>query len=200
MPVRASKGVAVSSRALDLPAFTKRIATPFGLELLIATDGEAIVGSDFVPRARSRARSASHPLLEAAHEQVASYFARRLRRFDLPLALVGTALQIAIWRFVAQLEVGEVISYADVGRALGHPRAHRAVALAMGRSPFDLFVPAHRVIGADGRIKGAGTTSMRRRLLHFEGVLNAPTDDAIRALDRSPRSGPPLGRWRYNAR
>ena len=74
------------------------------------------------------------------------------------------------WRCVAALEVGEIVSYADVARAIGRPGAHRGVATAMGRSPLDLFIPAHRVVGADGRIRGASPGSMRRALLAFEGI------------------------------
>ncbi|MHB8146242.1 MAG: methylated-DNA--[protein]-cysteine S-methyltransferase [Vulcanimicrobiaceae bacterium] len=167
-----------------------RIRTPLGGDLLVATDGTTIVASDFVARSRGNTGTGPHPLLEEARDQVDAYFARRLQRFDLPLSFEGTPMQIAIWSFVARLPFGEVVSYADVGRALGHPHAHRAVATAMGRSPFDLFVPAHRVIGADGRIKGAGPGSLRRRLLHFEGSLRAVTDDAIRSSGRSQHSGP----------
>lgn len=75
-----------------------------------------------------------------------------------------------IWRFVSQLETGEIVSYGDVARMLGRPRAHRAVAAAMGCSTFDLLVPAHRVVGADGTVRGANATSLRPRLLAFEGI------------------------------
>ena len=174
-----------------IPALRARIRTPLGIDLLVATDGDAITASDFVARTRAKSEPAPHPLLAQVRLQVNAYFSRRLDRFDVPLALVGTPMQVAIWRFVAQLPFGETISYADVGRALGYPRAHRAVAMAMGRSPFDLFIPAHRVVGADGRIKGAGVGSTRRALLHFEGLLSAVADDAIRSSGRSPRSGRP---------
>lgn len=183
------------SRDDTLLTYSVRIATPLGLDLVVATDGETIIASDFAhpKRARSPQR---HSLLDEARRQVQAYFARRLQRFDLPLHFEGTPLQIAIWRFVSRTSFGEVISYGDVGHALGHAHAHRAVAAAMGRAPYDLFVPAYRVIGADGRLKGAGAGSLRRRLLIFEGRLNPSGGDAIRPLDQSRHCDPPPRRLR----
>ncbi len=108
--------------------------------------------------------------MREAKAQINAYLRKRLRRFDLPLALHGTPFQLDVWHLVAQLETGELISYGDVARAIGAPRAHRGVAMAMGRTPLDLLIPAHRVVGSDGRVKGAGPNSMRRRLLRFENI------------------------------
>lgn len=144
-----------------------RIPTPFGRDLLIVSNGSAIVASDFVAPKRAPDK-ASDALLVEANAQVRAYFRRRLRRFDLPLALAGTPFRIAVWRAVAALAFGEFVSYADVARAVGRPLAHRGVATAMGLTPLDLFIPAHRVIGADGRIKGARPRSLRVRLSAFE--------------------------------
>jgi methylated-DNA-[protein]-cysteine S-methyltransferase len=147
-----------------------RISTPLRYDLCVVSDGEAIVGSEFsAPRRTRTPATRLDPLLAAAAEQVRAYFSRRLQRFDLPLAPSGgTPFQREIWSLVACLCFGEFVSYGDVARALGRPLSHRGVAMAMGKTPIDLFVPAHRVVGADGRVRGARPGSVRAQLVAFE--------------------------------
>lgn len=145
------------------------IPTPLGVSLAVACDERAVVSAEFVRRQSERKRYA-HPLLREAARQVNAYFRRRLLRFDLPLHFEGTPFQTDVWNYVSRLETGEIISYSDLARAVGRPKAHRGVAAAMGLTPIDLFVPAHRVVGADGSVRGAGPGSLRRRLLLFEGI------------------------------
>ncbi|HZT11348.1 MAG TPA: methylated-DNA--[protein]-cysteine S-methyltransferase [Candidatus Baltobacteraceae bacterium] len=152
------------------PSASYAIATPLGAALIVRSSGDAIVAARFVRRAAGSALRPRDAVLREAAAQVRAYFARRLRRFDVPLDLRGTPFQLDVWRFVAGLEAGEIVSYSDVARLIGRARAHRGVAAAMCRTPIDLFVPAHRVVGADGTVRGAGPGSMRRRLLAFEGV------------------------------
>jgi methylated-DNA-[protein]-cysteine S-methyltransferase len=149
------------------------LPTPLrGYRLVVVVSAGAISASDFRrgPAAGSveSGRREDAAVMRAARRQVEAYFAGRLARFDVPLALNGTAFQVAVWQAVAQLRFGEVVSYADVARAVGRPLSHRGVAAAMGKAPLDLFVPAHRVIGADGRVKGAAPGSLRLQLLAFE--------------------------------
>lgn len=141
---------------------------PFGCGLLVRSNGSKIVASDFT-RTKAAGGAPRDPLLREARAQVQAYVRKRLRRFDLPLHFAGTAFECSVWEFVAALETGELISYGDLARTLGRPRAARGVARAMSRAPYDLFVPAHRVIGADGKVRGAPAGSMRRKLLAFEG-------------------------------
>ena len=146
------------------------VSTPLGLALILSSDGNEIIASDFRRVAHPPPRRSPDALLREARRQVRAYFQKRLRAFDLPLRLIGTEFEVAVWRLVAGLEFGDRISYADVARAIGRPLAHRGVAAAMRKAPLDLLIPAHRVIGADGRVKGAPASSLRRRLLAFEAA------------------------------
>ncbi len=154
------------------------VETPLRRSLHIVGENGSIVAADFVPRAAPTAKFAD-PLLREAARQVRAYFARKLDVFDLPLYFAGTPLQVETWRAVSALAFGQFVSYADVARAIGHPRSHRGVAAAMGKSAIDLFVPAHRVIGADGTLKGCGPRSIRARLAAFE---RAPSRARARSL------------------
>ena len=156
-----------------------RVATPFGRDLLIVSNGLMILESTFVPRRKLSASKPADALLCEASAQVRAYFARRLGRFELPLELRGTAFHVAVWRAVSTLSFGEFVSYADVARAVARPLAHRGVAAAMRLAPLALFIPAHRVIGADGRVKGADPGSLRARLAAFERPT-APTRERKR--------------------
>lgn len=146
------------------------LPTPLGVALEVRADRRGIIASSFVRGVPRKASRVADALLREAAAQVQAYFRKRLRRFDLPLHFEGTALQCDVWTYVAGLETGEIISYGDLARAIGRPRAHRGVASAMSRTPIDLFVPAHRVVGSDGSVRGAGAGSVRRKLLAFEGI------------------------------
>lgn len=121
-------------------------------------------------RARFGALDSKAPLVRELAAQVRAYGKRRLRRFDVPLSLRGTPFQLAVWHTVASLEFGDLVAYGEIARAVGRPLAHRGVAAAMRETPLSLFIPAHRVIGADGRVRGEAPDAHRRRaLLAFEG-------------------------------
>jgi O6-methylguanine-DNA--protein-cysteine methyltransferase len=153
-----------------------RIATPLGVDLLVEASGGKIVASRFARRERRQrirtVRGSESKLLLEAKRQVDAYFAGKLMRFRLPLAFVGKAFECDVWRCVASLGFREFVSYADVARAVGRPLAHRGVARAMRNLGFDLFVPAQRVIGADGRPRGISPGSLRMRLITFERTGN----------------------------
>ncbi len=113
----------------------------------------------------SRDDTAQFAILERAREQLDEYFAGTRSRFDLPLDLVGTDFQRSVWEGLCSIGFGETISYGELARRIGNPKAVRAVGLANGRNPVSIVVPCHRVIGADGSMTGYGGGVDRKRYL-----------------------------------
>ncbi len=140
--------------------------------LLLTTDGHALTGVWFSPHKGvervepERTRDDGHPVLAAAREQLAEYFAGDRRTFDLPLAPRGTAFQQAVWMRLRGIPYGTTRSYGQVAEELGlPPGASRAVGLANGANPLSVVVPCHRVVGADGSLTGFGGGLERKRFL-----------------------------------
>lgn len=91
---------------------------------------------------------------------------------DLPVATAGTPFQSSVWRALRKIEDGTTISYAELARRIGKPRAVRAAGLANGQNPISIVVPCHRVIGSDGSLTGYGGGLHRKHwLLAHEGVM-----------------------------
>lgn len=143
------------------------IAVPLGGCFEIVADGGLILSARFVAR-RHKTGRITEPLLREAVAQTRAYFSKRLAVFDLPLAFKGTPLQCEAWRAISTLQFGHFVSYAEVAHAIGRPRSHRGVAAAMSNTAIDLFVPAHRVLGSDGKLRGCAPGSVRARLAAFE--------------------------------
>lgn len=97
--------------------------------------------------------------------QLGEYFAGTRETFDLALAPVGTAFQLAVWQQLRAIPFGETRTYGDVAARLGNPKAVRAVGLANGRNPLSIIVPCHRVIGANGAMTGFGGGVERKEFL-----------------------------------
>ncbi|HET7564823.1 MAG TPA: methylated-DNA--[protein]-cysteine S-methyltransferase [Gemmatimonadaceae bacterium] len=156
--------------------------SPVG-ELLLTANDVGLTGIDFEPHSHSRdARAewdhatshtgAASAILAVAREQLTAYFAGTRTVFDLPLAARGTPFQLRVWTALRDIAFGESISYGELARRLGVPRAVRAVGGANGRNPIPIVVPCHRVIGADGSLTGFGGGIERKRwLLRHEGAL-----------------------------
>ena len=145
--------------------------TPLGPMALAAEEGA--LTRLWLP-GRSTPRIASHPtpLLEAARTQLAEYFAGERKSFDLPLAPRGTAFQKRVWRALEDIPWGETRSYRDIALAADCPKGFRAVGMANHENPLPIFIPCHRVVGADGALTGyAGGLDLKRRLLELEGAV-----------------------------
>ena len=115
-------------------------------------------------------REDDNPLLRSAVDQLAAYFRRDLKEFDLPLAPRGSDFQQRVWDQLVQIGYGETASYGEIAHRLGKTNAaSRAVGLANGRNPIPIVIPCHRVIGANGTLTGyAGGIQRKQQLLELE--------------------------------
>jgi methylated-DNA-[protein]-cysteine S-methyltransferase len=87
--------------------------------------------------------------------------------------LNGTAFQKKVWKEIAKIPEGKTISYKELAKRIGKPKAVRAVANAVGANPLPIVIPCHRVIRSDGSLggySGKGGTKTKRALLKKEGA------------------------------
>ncbi len=77
----------------------------------------------------------------------------------------GTDFQRQVWQAITEIPAGETKTYGELARAVGRPRAYRAVANACGKNPLPIFIPCHRVVAANGEIGGFSAGLPWKRLL-----------------------------------
>ena len=90
------------------------------------------------------------------------------------MKLSGTKFQLKIWKYLRKIPKGKVKTYLEVAKAIGRPKSFRAVANAVGRNPYPIKIPCHRVIRSDGTLggySGKGGIVKKRRLLRLEKVF-----------------------------
>jgi AraC family transcriptional regulator of adaptative response/methylated-DNA-[protein]-cysteine methyltransferase len=72
----------------------------------------------------------------------------------LPLDIQGTVFQRRVWNALQQIPVGSTVSYADIAKKIGMPKAVRAVAQACASNSIAVAIPCHRVVKSDGALSG----------------------------------------------
>jgi len=141
----------------------RTITTPFGPMLLVADESSLL---RFSP---GRGKNDTTPLLLEAERQLREYFSGQRKHFALPLAPVGTLFQRRVWDALCTIPYGETRSYGEIAAQIGAPSASRAVGAANHRNPLMIFIPCHRVIGANRKLTGyAGGLDMKAALLTLE--------------------------------
>jgi methylated-DNA-[protein]-cysteine S-methyltransferase len=142
--------------------------SPIG-ELLMLSNGEGLTGifmetRRYEPEGWDQSRR-NDAWFKATRQQLRAYFAGELTEFDLPLAFDGTAFQQRVWEELCKIPYGSTISYAELARRAGNPRAPRAAGAANGRNPISIVVPCHRIIGSNGSLTDYGGGLERKKFL-----------------------------------
>jgi len=149
-----------------------KMPSPVGPLLLVGDDGglRQIIFMNGRDRAKPDPTWTLDPAAFAeAIRQLRAYFAGELESFDLPLAPEGTPFQLGVWRRLCEIPYGETISYGELARRIGNPKASRAVGLANGSNPIPIIIPCHRVIGSNGKLTGyGGGLPIKEKLLALE--------------------------------
>jgi len=162
----------------DIKCMTaKWIDTPLGAMLAVADD-DGLALLEFVDRRMLQTQIATlrrrfsativpgeHRTLTQTARELEKYFKGKLKRFETPLALRGTAFQERVWKRLMAIPYGEALSYAEMAIDLGERGAQRAVGKANGDNRLAIIIPCHRVIKADGTLCGYGGGLWRKQWL-----------------------------------
>ena len=112
-------------------------------------------------------------VIERAAAQLDEFFSGERREFDVPLLSIGTDFQKKVWNELLKIPYGKTVSYGELARRIGVPKAVRAVAAANGANAVSIFIPCHRVIGGDGSLTGyAGGLAVKKLLLDLERKIS----------------------------
>jgi methylated-DNA-[protein]-cysteine S-methyltransferase len=167
-----------------------RLDSPVGA-LRVEADTEAVRVVHFVERGETvsdggaTVPAAARKLAERAVAELQEYFRGERRDFTVKVRPLGTKFQQRVWSALQRIPFGATRSYGDVARAIGAPKAVRAVGGANNRNPIAIVIPCHRVIGADGKLVGYGGGLVHKAWLlkHEQG-----TGADVRGGDRLVRA------------
>ena len=159
--------------------YIRHYSSPLGT-ITVASDGNALTGlwfdgqKYFADTLASEYEERSLPVFDRAVEWLDVYFSGSDPGKTPPLSPRGTPFRRAVWNVLITIPYGHVMTYGAIAELLsaqnGHSRTSaRAVGNAVGHNPVSLFIPCHRVIGANGSLTGyAGGLERKRRLLLLE--------------------------------
>jgi len=140
----------------------------------------------FPPNASEWITEPDLPVFIKLRDWLGRYFLKEKKLPALPLAPGGTAFQQSVWMLLKEIPYGVTTSYGDIAKKIimnsvnssippARPYMARAVANAIGHNPISIIIPCHRVIGADGALRGyAGGIERKRALLELENSSIQP--------------------------
>ena len=157
--------------------FYKQIyISPLG-EMSLVADETGLVGAWFFKQKyfelslEKATMPVENDILKRTRLLLDDYFSGKYPDFSsLPLAIVGTDFQQRVWAYLQTIPYGRTVTYGQIAKELDIHSA-QAVGSAVGRNPFSIIVPCHRVLGSQGQLTGyAGGLDKKIWLLEHEGV------------------------------
>lgn len=132
--------------------------------ILLGADPDVLVRNlqDRFPKARLIGADGDYEALVAT---IVGFVEAPNLGLDLPLDVRGTAFQQRVWQALQGIPVGQTVSYAEVARRIGSPKAVRAVAGACAANNLAVAIPCHRVVRNDGSLSGYAWGVERKRVL-----------------------------------
>ncbi len=113
------------------------------------------------------------PIFLETEKQLGEYFAGKRKSFDfknLKLDFHGTDFQKKVWKALLNIPFGQTVSYGDIAKKVGTPKASRAVGSANNKNPISIIAACHRVVSSSGKLAGyAGGMKAKVHLLELEG-------------------------------
>jgi methylated-DNA-[protein]-cysteine S-methyltransferase len=153
------------------------VSTPLG-PLVIEASERGLTHIDLARSGNHEPESEPAPgsVLAAAVRQLEEYFAGNRRDFALPLDLQTSEFEHRVLEELARVPYGTTVSYGELATMAGYPGAARAVGNVMRSNQLMIVLPCHRVIGADGSLRGYGGLGSgldnKRWLLELEGAIS----------------------------
>jgi methylated-DNA-[protein]-cysteine S-methyltransferase len=145
--------------------------SPFG-DLLLVGDGQ-VVRAIHLPREGQRKDPGPGSVEDVsafadARREFGEYFVGSRETFGFAREQGGTPFQLRVWAELARIPYGATITYGELARRIGRPKAFRAVGTANGRNALPIVVPCHRVVASDGLGGFGGGLATKRILLDLE--------------------------------
>ncbi len=166
-----SKSPATAARVFETPLGRIGVAaTARGVVRVMLPN--KVAGRGCQPSGASAGAAKAEAHAERAQREIREYCAGRRRRFTVPIHLSDVPpFHRKVLMAARRIPYGRTLTYGELARRAGSPRAARAAGQAMAHNPVPLIVPCHRVVAAGGGLGGfGGGLSLKRRLLALEGV------------------------------
>lgn len=143
-----------------------------------------------IKRYPAQLEEGSNRYLKLLNSELEKYFQGKLEKFSVPVDVKGTPFELRDWEQLMKIPYGTTISYGELARRMGNVNASRAVGRANGANYLSIVIPCHRVIEANGKLRGYGGGLWRKQyLIELEtGAQPATLDFLLQSSARKPGS------------